>query len=425
MPIPQTWTYPETIHAASWNDVRLYKPASYIVFAENSLCYAYGQSSGLTDYSGSSAASVIQSALNGLSSGRTWKEKVVCIGNFTLTDSITLPSYTILEIQGKFSMGNSVNKNMLILQGIQYVDIVGGFLDGNKTSNTSGSIIYMNNPTYLGDVISSISNVFINNSAFRGIEIYGWCNGTKISGTDIYGSAESGFWLETGDVILSNCVAGQSGRIGFYVGAVVGYQLVNCKSFGNGRDSGSFTEGEGFLIAGSSSLLANCYAQDNRRHGFLIYSTDPETYGRFNVLVGCAGEGNSFDTSSAIGFGIRIDSCTDNKVIGSSFIDRHYSSGSVTQIGGIWLAGNSSRNTIIGCDVTTNLSYGLSIDTGAVNNTIIDVNGYGSSVISSSFQPLGGYLTVDSSSGVTGNVNVTGSSGPLTLHFKNGLYVGL
>ena len=47
------------------------------------------------------ASTVINAALAGLTPGRTWKEKVIVMGNLTVLVAILVYSYTILEILGK------------------------------------------------------------------------------------------------------------------------------------------------------------------------------------------------------------------------------------------------------------------------------------------------------------------------------------
>jgi len=80
--------------------------ASYIIFQDSGTVYARNGLTGEIQFSGTDASTVINNVLtNGLSPGRIWQEKVVLKGNFTLTSGIIVPSYTILEIQGKIERG--------------------------------------------------------------------------------------------------------------------------------------------------------------------------------------------------------------------------------------------------------------------------------------------------------------------------------
>src|SRR3972149_4438732 len=69
------------------------RSASYIIFKVGSTYYAKACFSGGTNYSGTVAATVINNALGALTAGRTWKERVVLKGTFSLTASLLLPTY--------------------------------------------------------------------------------------------------------------------------------------------------------------------------------------------------------------------------------------------------------------------------------------------------------------------------------------------
>ena len=67
--------------------------------------YTAKRADGSTFTSGTNAATVINAALNGLTVGRTTKEKVSLQGTFTLTGSINTPSYSILDATGANIIG--------------------------------------------------------------------------------------------------------------------------------------------------------------------------------------------------------------------------------------------------------------------------------------------------------------------------------
>jgi len=121
-------------------------PPSYTIFKKGNYYFAQPCKHGLERFFGSDASSVIKSALNALTSGRVWKEKVILKGNFELTDSLSIPSYSILEIQGKLKLMDNINKDIITISGdpIEYVEIYGGYLDGNKANQISGNGIYIN-----------------------------------------------------------------------------------------------------------------------------------------------------------------------------------------------------------------------------------------------------------------------------------------
>lgn len=91
----------------------------------------------------------IQTALNALTAGRTKKEKVLLIGTLSVgytsgAGCINVPSYTILEIQGKIYLQNTTSDVPIISNsdtsgGNTGVEVFGGEIDGNKTNQVAGA----------------------------------------------------------------------------------------------------------------------------------------------------------------------------------------------------------------------------------------------------------------------------------------------
>ena len=99
----------------------------------------YG-ANGTLAWQSTNASAVINAALGNLTSGRTWKEKVVLKGNFTLnyvtgSGCITVPSYTILDLTNAIlTLGNNANTTMIWASWATDIDIIGGVLKGNKAN---------------------------------------------------------------------------------------------------------------------------------------------------------------------------------------------------------------------------------------------------------------------------------------------------
>jgi hypothetical protein len=97
-----------------------------------------------TWYNSANASQVINFALGNLTSGRTWQEKVYINGNFSITNTILVPSYTFIHIDGRITL--ATNANCDIIQNLnqdsndQYITIEGGVLDGNKANQSGDSI---------------------------------------------------------------------------------------------------------------------------------------------------------------------------------------------------------------------------------------------------------------------------------------------
>jgi len=83
----------------------------------------------------------IQAAINELTSGRTWYEKVLLRGNFLIGSTIKLPDYTILELLGKIKLEDGANVNMIqnsdTVGGNSHIIMKGGVLDGNRANQTA------------------------------------------------------------------------------------------------------------------------------------------------------------------------------------------------------------------------------------------------------------------------------------------------
>jgi len=117
--------------------------ASYVIGIQGTTIFARNGKTGEIDYSGTDAPTVIQSAMNALTNGRTWKEKVLLKGNFSISSTIKVPSYIILEIQGKLTLGNGLNINMIENSdqtgGNTDIEIIGGYFDGNSANQSGGA----------------------------------------------------------------------------------------------------------------------------------------------------------------------------------------------------------------------------------------------------------------------------------------------
>ncbi len=132
-------------------------PASFLVYKSGSTYYARNGSTGAILTSGADASVVIQAALNALTSGRTWKEKVVLKGDFTVS-SIALPSYTTLEILGSLKV-LTPNTNIIDMSEVNDVDIIGGTFDLNSVGWAGIAAT--------GTDTKSLENILIQGSKFK------------------------------------------------------------------------------------------------------------------------------------------------------------------------------------------------------------------------------------------------------------------
>jgi len=80
----------------------------------------------------------IVACLNALPAGRTTKARVLLHGTFLVSATITIPSYTVLQLDGILRLKNGSNATVLRVNNGQHIEIVGGEIDGNRANNTVG-----------------------------------------------------------------------------------------------------------------------------------------------------------------------------------------------------------------------------------------------------------------------------------------------
>jgi len=118
-------------------------PYSFMVFREEGLYKARRGDTAEIQFQDPKLHEVLNDVWNALTPGRTWKEKVVLKGNFEVPSTITLPSYTILEIQGKLRLADGAECTLIKVENAENVDIKGGILDGNKAGQTGAYNVIM------------------------------------------------------------------------------------------------------------------------------------------------------------------------------------------------------------------------------------------------------------------------------------------
>ena len=106
----------------------------------------------------------IQAAINALTAGRTWKETVKLVGSFSIGATLNLPSYIVLDLtEARLTLANGVNADMFDVPNRDYVDFIGGILDGNRANQAAGSGINIRTATSNYIVIQGVqfSNFFL------------------------------------------------------------------------------------------------------------------------------------------------------------------------------------------------------------------------------------------------------------------------
>jgi len=124
--------------------------ASYVIDTDGTYIWAtrydgyvaYGDSANRGGVDGTNASAVINAALDNLTSGRDWEEKVYVKGDFTINSPITVAKYTHFILDGKITLADNSDCNMIEAKNTSDcgpIIIEGGVLEGNSAGQSSVS----------------------------------------------------------------------------------------------------------------------------------------------------------------------------------------------------------------------------------------------------------------------------------------------
>ena len=116
-------------NVTTYNKWTAVTPPAYTVFTDGSTIYAKNGATGAIDYSGTTASTVIQNAINGLTAGRSTTETVAIRGAFTITSSISVPSYTILDLGDASFTRSGTGYHMFSLSSVHDIEFHGGIIN--------------------------------------------------------------------------------------------------------------------------------------------------------------------------------------------------------------------------------------------------------------------------------------------------------
>jgi len=269
-----------------------FSEASYVVGQYNSThYYAKNGTTGNYDYLSTNASYVIQLAFNGLSSGRDWLEKVVVKGDFSITNTITIPSYTYLDLsQATLTLANSANCDMF--RNIDFesgpakrVHVYGGRLFGNHDNNNAGS-------AFSGEFYRmEMENIYITSFYDYGIHLTSYSSGTpdetnrsrisfymvqvwncRLGG--IYLSNEGGHAVSDSD--LTTCTSQNNGNFSLYITYGSNNKIVNCHWTGGGYGGHSwFAPSVGvYLYGGTRAKIIGCEFESSDKEALYLKGCD-------------------------------------------------------------------------------------------------------------------------------------------------------
>lgn len=224
-------------------------------------------------------------------------------------------------------------------------------IDGNKTNQSAGtwSGVYWDQPSATLDRHCAFFNLYIHDCKGHGLALVSGRGEHHVGTVFSYANDQNGISAGVVDCYWYNVVSAQSGERGFLVTALSNH-FSNCKAWFSGRVD--ITKGDGFFLGTGTkrNLLNGCEAQDNKRHGFVLFNCAD------TVVAGALSDSNGQGGGGGDGF--RLDTVTNSSLMGTA-IDRR-ESGSPTQLYGV------SFNGITNCNV---------ILTSAGNISSLDYNG--------------------------------------------------
>jgi len=256
----------------------------------------------------SEAANIINWALGNLTSGRTWKEKVVLKGNFTISSTINGVSYLILEIQGKLTLASGSNVDLLRFASKNHFEIFGGELDGNKDEQTSTSkgIVFDNctyftvKGVYVHDFYSTgmdflsgctyvkiVENIVENNGVVGGVGIHPRIKHGIVSRNIAINNYNEGIYVHSGSdnlTVLNNIAIGSRNRNGISL-ENCGYVRVLNNICNNNTWYGIFTEGD----LSQPPIISHNTAIGNGRNGIHVKDDYAEVNDNFVKANGYSG----------------------------------------------------------------------------------------------------------------------------------------
>lgn len=333
-------------------------PASYVVWKDGTQAKAECLLKGGTDYTTGTDATIIQNALDGLTAGRTWKEKIVLKGDYTIDTCISVPSYMIMEILGKQKLANNATiipqwASMFSIYNESHVEIHGGIFDGNKTFNAGGG------PLIEAKTCTDIlySGIVAHDSPHDGLLVRN-SSRVLVKGCISYENTKDGIGVQGGegpstDVIVEDCICYSNGRAGIctdgiYVGTqnenitlsgnichsqtgvtsigggivseLSKYVLIDsCQAYNNKAVGVGTNTGWGIIANYSDKVsILNCTAHDNDASGIYLTNTTIDS-----IIASCINYNNGLNADAAARDGITLYLQVDNCIITGNRIRNH------------------------------------------------------------------------------------------------------
>ena len=270
------------------------------------------------------ATNIINWALGNLTAGRTWKEKVVLKGNFTVASRIDLVSYLTFVLDGKITLASGTDTDLIFASGKSYIDIIGGIFDHNGANQASGSTIYLSRCTNV-----TIDGATLQNGHTYNLRLY-----------------------LVSDSVFINSVFDGAGNDNIYTYNTCNRNIFKNNKIINGGDMG--IEG-GYLY---DSIIEANIVRDNADIGIKVAKPN-------NRIVNNYISGNSY--------GIDVLSGANQTIVSGNVVVEN-------TVSGIYLDGAGDGCSVVGNIICSNGGHGIQIGSNRNYYTIADnvimFNGY-------------------------------------------------
>jgi hypothetical protein len=317
----QNWTEDIAKAAGRITNLGLYPqvPARYVIFRVSNTYYRRDGASGVVDDSNASAATLIQAALDDLTAGRTWKEKIACRGFMEdIGAQIDIPSYTIIDnYEARYKAAAGLNASIFQADTVTDIEVKGGIYNGNRANLTGGP-----------------ANCLRFVAVTRGIQ------------RDIYaydGYDQGCSFADCIDGYASNIWTSGNGRNGLYIYNPTGVTVSKFVSEGdgtriaeNGLGIGDGTPSEVMLdqihIRGSlgrglgiwgveNGWFSNIYVYDSAEEGIRIATSSNSLVCHNIHMTNIVSNGNTYDGLLVVGATGEATGPYDISVVGGQFND--------------------------------------------------------------------------------------------------------
>jgi len=379
------------INAVNFTD-SLNEPYAYIIYTDGTTAYAKNGHTGKIDYSGTNNNTVIQSVLDGLTSGRTWKQTVKIKGYFIINTSLQINSYTILDLkEAKLFLAAASNTRMIVnddtTNGNSNIEIIGGFLDGNRYNQVNtvdreqhppiyirgtysnnikiigvnvtggraggGLFIYGDDVIIDGNTISNCGD--INNDLFISDGIYSQGKHVRITNNYITNVTDTFIVSEySDDVIIANNFGNMSGTDGITAGNYANKVQIIDNSINNaGYTAGTFGGAYGVSIGwrSTNTFVSGNYINNSLFQGIYVNS-------RGNII-----SNNKINNSGQNGIVLYLYS---NNTVKDNIINNSNTTGGYSDI-----SSDGGNFSLISGNVVRS-GYGITLNSNAINNIVKD-----------------------------------------------------